>query len=149
MPYEERNAWVALIANVLIVSWFGWKVWTMSADGAFDGPDGLALWARTVLWMIPVSIVATIILSILFSIGASIATRDTDPSFVSDERDKRFSARGMIATMVVVSAGLIGGLVLLAFGGSAFVALNLILFSFAFGAFVSEALRLYFYRRGY
>jgi hypothetical protein len=149
MSYEERNAWVELFANVLIISFFGYRVWTLSGEGAFGGANGLTVWARTVLWMIPVSIVVTIVLTILFNIGAAVAMRDHDPGFVSDERDKRFGSRGMIAAIVVASAGWVIGLVLLALGGTALVTFNVILFAFAFGAFASQAVRLYFYRRGY
>jgi hypothetical protein len=149
MSYEERNTWVELIANVVIVAWFGHRVWTLNGEGAFDGADGLTVWAQTVLWMIPISIVMTVVLSILFNIGASVAMRDHDPSFISDERDKRFGSRGMMVAMGVASTGLILGLVLLALGGTALVTLNVVLFAFAFGAFASQAVRLYFYRRGY
>lgn len=149
MSYEERNAWVELIANVLIVSFFAYRVWTMNGEGAFDGSDGLTVWAQTVLWMIPISIVVTVVLTILVNVAAGVVARDHDPDFTSDERDKRFSGRGMIAAMVVSSAGLLIALGHLALGGSAFFALNIILFSFAAASFSSDVLKIFFYRRGY
>ena len=149
MSYEERNAWAAMLVNVMIVTYFGWKVFTMNAEGAFAGENGPVIWAQTVLWMIPVSIVATIVLTIVFNIAASIAANDENPDFTTDERDKRFSARSMIAAMIVISVGWIGGLVLLAMGGAVLVTLNVVLFGFAAGSFASDVTKIFFYRRGY
>ncbi len=149
MSYEERNAWAAMVVNVMIVAYFGWKVLTMSAEGAFDGADGPMIWAQTVLWMIPASIVATIILTIVFNIAAGIAARGEDPDFTTDERDQRFSARSMIASMIVISIAWLGGMVLLAMGGAVLVMLNILLFGFAAGSFASDVTKIFFYRRGY
>jgi len=149
MSYEERNAWAAMLVNVLIVGYFGWKVITMNADGAFAGPDGPTIWARTVLWMIPASIVATIVLTIVFNIAAGVAARGENPDYTTDERDKRFSARSMITAMIVISLGWLGGLILLAMGGAVLVTLNVVLFGFAAGSFASDVTKIFFYRRGY
>ncbi|MBU1173823.1 MAG: hypothetical protein KKH72_00330 [Alphaproteobacteria bacterium] len=149
MNYEERNTWVSLVTGILVVGYFLGKVLAMNENGEFAGVDGLTVWARTVLWMIPVSIVLTIVLTILVNIAAGIAEKDHDPDFTSDERDKRFSGRGMIAAMVVSSIGLLAALGHLALGGDAFLAFNVILFTFAAASLSSDVLKLFFYRRGY
>ena len=149
MNYEERNAWVSLVTGLLVAGYFLQKVMAMHGAGEFAGPDGLTVWAQTVLWMIPASIVLTIVLTILVNIGAGIITQDHNPDFTTDERDKRFSGRAILAAMIVASAGLLIALGHLALGGAVFLALNVILFGFAAGSLFSDALKIFFYRRGY
>jgi hypothetical protein len=149
MTHEEKNTLVALVTNLLVTGFFAIRLIQMYQAGAFDGADSLVVWARTVLWMIPVSIVVTIVLMILFQIGFAIATRDAKPSFIIDERDKQFSRWSYIATIVVAGAGWMVALILLAFGLSAFAALNIVLFAFGAGDLASHLVKLYRYRRGY
>lgn len=149
MTYTERNNFVAIFNNLVVSGYFVWRILGMYQQGAFDGPDGLALWAQTVLWVIPISIAATIVLTILFNIVFAIAVRESNPEMVSDERDKLFGNRAMLTTMAVASAGFILSLVILALGWTAFLALNLILAGFALADFAGNIVKLVSYRRGY
>lgn len=149
MSHEEKNTLVAIVTNVLVTVFFAFKILQMHQAGAFAGADGLMIWARTVLWMIPVSIAITVVFAIGFSIVFAIVTRNPKPSFIVDERDKGLSKLSMQATMIVAGAGWIMALILLAFGWSAFGALNMVLFSFAFGDLGGSLLKMYHYRRGY
>lgn len=148
MSYEERNTLVAIFVNVGVVAGFVWLIVSMQGEGAFAGGDGLRVWARTVLWIIPVSIVATIVVTIIFNIVFAIATREMDPDTVVDERDRSISIMGMRVTMVVASVGFIGALGALAVGWPAFIALNIILAGFALGDLCGSLTRLVLYRRG-
>lgn len=149
MPFKERNIVVAIFTNLIVIAYFAWRICRMLQDGQFDGSDALTVWARTVLWMIPLSIVATIIGTILFNIIYAIVTRQPKPSFVVDERDKAIEITGMKATMVVISTGFMLGMVALAFGWTGFTVFNLILFSFAFADLGGNLVKLALYRRGY
>ena len=148
MGYEERNTLVAIFVNVSVVAGFVWLILSMQGEGAFAGSDGLTVWARTVLWIIPASIVATIVITIVFNIVFAIATREADVDTVVDERDRSISILGMRVTMVVASVGFIGALVMLAVGWPVFLALNLILAGFALGDLCGSLTRLFLYRRG-
>lgn len=148
MSHEERNTLVAILVNLSMAGWMTWRIAAMQGAGRFDGPDGLAVWARTVLWVIPVGIVVTIAAVILFNIVFAIATRDENPSFVTDERDRLIGIQGMRVTLVVASAGFLGALVALALGTGAFAVLNAILASFAAGDLLGSLAKLRLYRRG-
>ncbi|SFR34650.1 hypothetical protein SAMN04488005_0686 [Yoonia tamlensis] len=148
MSYEERNTVAGLITSLIVLVYFGGRIWGTWADGGFDGPDGLTLWARTVLWMIPACVVVTIVVTILFNIGHAIFTGTANPSFVTDERDAHIGKRAMQLSMVLISAGFLLALGVLAIGASALVVLNLILASFALGAVASEVFKLAAYRFG-
>jgi CHASE2 domain-containing sensor protein len=118
----------------------------MYGEGAFAGDEGLAVWARTVLWVIPASVVASIVVTILFNIVFSIATQDEDPDTTVDERDRSISIKGMRVTMVVASAGFIGALAMLALGWSPLIGLNVILAGFALGDLSGSVTRMALYR---
>jgi hypothetical protein len=148
MPYQERNIVVAIFTNLVIVIYFALRIYGMFQDGQFDGAGGLMLWARTILWMIPVSIVATIIATILFNIFYAILTNQPKPSFVVDERDRAIEITGMKVTVVVISAGFMAAMVALAFGWTAFIVFNVILFSFAMADLGGNLVKLTMYRFG-
>jgi len=149
MTHEERNNLIAIVTSLLINGWLGWRVWTLYQAGEFAGPDALMLWARTVLWVIPASVVLTIILTIVFTILFAIATRDENPDFTVDERDKNFGRRGMIAAMVVASGGFLLAVGLLALGWTAFAAFNILYAGFALASLAGNVVTLGSYRRGY
>jgi len=149
MSYEERNTIVALFTNLSVMTLLTLRLLSLHQGGAFAGPAALELWAQNVLWIIPASIVAAIILSILFNIGFAIVTREKNPDFVVDERDKAFGIKAMQTTIVVASAGFIGALGALAMGWQALIAFNIILGAFALGDLSGNVLKLFLYRRGY
>ena len=146
MPSEERNTIVGLITSLIVNAYFFWRISQMFADGTSEAPDGLQIWAQTVLWVVPVSIVATIALTILASILHGIFTGETKGIFVKDERDRQFELWGMGATMALAVAGFLGSMVLLALGYSPFIAFNLIYLSFALGDVAGNVLKLAMYR---
>ncbi|RYG92875.1 hypothetical protein EU803_01860 [Loktanella sp. IMCC34160] len=146
MTHTERNTLIAILINLGIIFVFGSRLWALHETGAFDAADGLTVWAKTVLWMIPVSIGATIVGTILFEILYSIATNNPKPELISDERDHQISIYGMRVTMVVASAGFIAALVGLAFGWTAVAALSLILAGFALGDLTGNLARMARYR---
>lgn len=149
MTYEDRNNLVAIFNNLIVSGYFVWRIYGMYLEGAFEGPDGLSLWAQTVLWVIPVSIAATIVLTIAFNIVFAIAVRDPNPEMVSDERDRQFGRRSIMTSVFVASAGFILSLVLLALGGEVFYALNLILVGFVLADLSGSLVKFISYRRGY
>lgn len=148
MSHEERNTVAALLTSLIVLSYFGSRIWTTWDAGGFDGPDGLTAWARTVLWMIPASIVVTIVMTIGFNILHAIVTNTPNPSFIVDERDAQIARRGNQVTMVVVGAGFFGSLVALALGRDALMVMNLILASFALGAVAGDLSKIAAYRFG-
>ena len=146
MTHTERNTLIAILINLGIIYVFGSRLWDLHQSGAFAAADGLAVWAKAVLWMIPVSIGATIIGTILFEILYAIATNNPNPETITDERDHQISNFGMKVTIVVASAGFIGALIGLAYGWSAVGALSLILAGYALGDLIGNLARMARYR---
>lgn len=149
MTYQDRNNVVSIIVAILVNGYVISRLIEMNATGLFDGPDAPNVWARMIIWVIPISIAATIIGTILFNIGYAIVTGTEKPSFVVDERDRLFEQRSMIAVMILVVIGFFGMVIGLAIGWSALVAINILYFAFAAGSIAGDAVKFISYRRGY
>ena len=115
MSQEERSAVVSIFVNIAVDLWVILRLWDLWQTGALGGPDGLQIWARTVLWAIPMAIVGTIVLTILAAILHGAITRQ--PDIGKDERDTAYQLRGMATTMIVASFGVVAAIVVLCFGG--------------------------------
>ena len=146
MPSEQRNTIVSLLTSLIVNAYFFWRIAGMFADGTSEAGDGLQIWAQTVLWVVPVSIVATIVLTILASILHGIVTGERKGLFVKDERDRQFELWGMGATMAMAVAGFLGSMTLLALGYSPFIAFTVIYLSFALGDLTGSVLKLAMYQ---
>jgi hypothetical protein len=133
MSFEERNTLTAVLTDLLVIGLFIWQITTRAGTGAFDGPDGLIHWARLVLIMIGVGIVASIALTVVVSIAFSLFRREAMPPPLVDERDQQIRLRGAQVTLLLASATFVGALIGLAFGVTLFTTLNLMLAAFAVG----------------
>ena len=149
MSFEERNA-----VTGILVSFVTWAIMLTvlmrkAADGQFDGTDGLQAWAQAVLWLILIGIAMAIVMTILFNIAYAVISGEKKPDFLHDERDTLIGLRGMQATLIVLSSGVVGAFIALAWGTSMLTVLNLILASCALSSFASEVTKLILYRRGF
>lgn len=149
MSFEERNAVSGILVCFVIWGVMLFVLFRKSAAGAFDGPAGLANWAQSVLWLILIGIAIAIVMTILFNIAYAIVTGDKKPDFRRDERDNLIGLRGIQATLIVITFGIIGAIVALAFGASILFALNMILAACALSSFASDVTKLILYRRGF
>ena len=118
----------------------------MFEDGRLSGDDAIMIWARAMLWVIPVGIALVIAATILFNIGYAIATNNENPSFLVDERDHAISGFGMKVTLIVTSIGFIGLIIALAMGTEVLTALIGMWFAFAAGSLVGDLSKLVRYR---
>ncbi len=149
MSFEERNTVVGILIS--LISW-GLMVSVLAARhsaGAFDGADGPMLWARSVLWLILIAIGIGIALTILFNIGYAVVTGERKPLFLKDERDSQIGLLGLQVTLVVISVGIVGAVVALAFGVGVVLALNIVLAACAAGDMAGMLTKMVLYRRGF
>lgn len=147
MSYQEIKNIVSLIATILIFGFYCLYVFQMYPEGSLDQTNTFSFWGSVILILIPVTIVAKIIINILFSIIYRIATKEVEPSF-SDELDKLIELKATRNSHYVFIIGFLlsmGSLVLDMTPSVMF----LVLF---FCGFLSEMVgvitRLYLYRRG-
>jgi hypothetical protein len=149
MTYQDRNNAVSIIVNLVVNGYIVLRLLEMNAAGQFDGLDAVNVWARMVVWVIPIAIGATIIGTFLFNIGYAIVTGKDKSSFLVDERDKLFDRRGIIAVVIFAGGGFMLAIIGLALGWSALTGFNLIYFAMALGSISADLVKFISYRRGY
>jgi len=142
MVYEERNTWVGLIVSAIGMAIYVIVVLEQASGGSLTD----VVWWPIMLWTIGGSIIASIVLSILWGIFAGM--REPDGVGKSDERDRDIARMGSrVGQAFMVIAGL-GVIVLCAFEADWFWIANTMFFGFALSAFVGGVASVIAYRRG-
>lgn len=149
MIYRDRNTVVSIITALIVNFYIVLRLLDMNEAGQFDGPDAVTVWARMLVWVIPISIGVTIVGTILFNIGYAIVTGNPKPDFLVDERDHLFDRRGVTAFVICAGAGFMLALAGLAYGWSALIGFNIIFFAMALGSLSADIIKFISYRRGY
>lgn len=149
MSFEERNALSGLATSLIAWAVMGSAMWRKYSAGQFDGPDGVMLWARSMLWLIAFGIAFGIILAIAFAIIDAIVHGKEKNHTQTDERDRLIALLGYRITLAAVSIGLVGAILGMAFGWTAVQGLMLIFVSCALGDTVGVAYKVFRYRRGF
>ncbi|KJL31572.1 hypothetical protein [Microbacterium oxydans] len=142
MTYEERNAWTGLIVGIIALPIYILVVLQRAGGGPLTAVD----WFPLMLWMIGLSILAIIVLSILWGLIAH--AKDPDGTGRSDIRDRDISRMGgRVEQAFVVIAGL-GVIVLCAIGADVFWIAHTMFLGFAVSAIIGGIARVIAYRRG-
>ena len=115
MSYQERQNIVNIISGVLITAIYAWIVYQRQLEGSIDLTVDYKTWGIVFLIFIGVSIVARIIIMIIFHIINAIATRDeVIPS--EDERDKLIKLKATRNSHYVFTSGFTMSIIALAAG---------------------------------
>lgn len=146
MSYQERENIVDIVSSMAILAVFAWYLL-----GRISGD--LALWNDRVFWatmflvLIIGSIIARIVIIIIFNIVHRIATQEAEPGFL-DERDRAIEFRAIRLAHWIFVIGVIAAIGTQAFGlPIAGLFLIVLLAGFA-SDLVSTVLRIILYRRG-
>lgn len=138
MTYEERTTWAQLL--VAIVGTVAYVVIVLGkADG---GPLVDVAYQSTMLWVIGLSIVASILLSITFSIVSG------ERSFRSDQRDKEIGAFGTRMGQAWIVIGALAAMLMAMAEWDWFWIANSLYFGFVIGAMFEGVAKVVAYRRG-
>ena len=146
MSYAEREALAGLITSLIVIGLLLWQLSGQQAAGAFDGPDALKLWARSVLVLIGWSIGIAILVAIASAILHSLVTGEKSDDR-RDERDRDIDRRALIWAWYLLSFGLLGVIIALAFGDTALSAMNAVLALCVLSEAFRDAAKLVLYRR--
>ena len=147
MSYQEKKNIVSLMGTVLVFGLYCLYVFQRDQIGNIHSSDTLSFWGAFILILIPVSIIAKIIITIIFNIIHRITTQETEPSF-SDELDKIIELKAMRNSYFVFIIGFLLSMVALVLEMQVS-AMFIILIA---AGFVSEMVggltQLYLYRKG-
>ena len=147
MSAHERQAIVSLLTTLLLVVFFVGYVLPRYPAGDPYAPEVFHFWGVAFVILVPVSIVANIAVSIVFSIVYAMATREKASSF-PDERDKFIELRALRNALFVFITGFSLAMGSLAIGMPPSV-MFIILLGSGYGAgLVGSISQLYLYRKG-
>jgi hypothetical protein len=148
MSYQERQAIVSLVSNILVLAGYSAYMFQRYPQESPYSPEIFRFWGAYFLILIPVSIVARIIIVIVFHIVNAIATRDERVP-ITDERDRLIESKAQTSASWVFITGFILAMGSLAFDQPPTVMFILLLGAGLLSEVVSEVSRFYFYRRGF
>lgn len=148
MSLAEREALSGLITTLLVVVLFAVRLSGQAAEGAFDGPDAVQVWARSVLVLVGLSILLAIGVTVVQAIVLRLVTGEPPEDGPKDERDRAIDLRALRVVFYILSFGILGIVVALALGVPVFTALNLLLALTALTEMTKDALKLVLYRTG-
>ena len=146
MPYGERETLCSLITTLIVTLLFLWRLSGQHEAGLFLGPEALQLWARSVLILVAWSIGIAIAVAIGFHVGHTVLTGEKSDDR-RDERDHLIDRRALTFAWYLLSFGILGVIIALALGTSAFLAMNLILGLCATSEICKDSVKLWLYRR--
>ncbi len=147
MSYQEKQNIVNIFSGLLITGIYAILVYQRHLRGVFDLTEDFRKWGVIFLIFMGVSIVARIILYIIFHIINAIATRE-EKLPIEDERDKLIKLKSTRNSYYTFSGGCITAIVWLALGMPvygifvAFVATGLL------AEIVDNGSQIYYYRKG-
>ncbi len=147
MSFQERRAIVSLISSILITAAYSAYMIQRYPEASPYSIEVFRFWGAFFLILIPVSIVAKIVIYIVFYIVNTIATREEEPS-ITDERDKLIELKATTRSLYVFMFGF-----LLAMGSLVVDMQPSVMFIILIGSgiaseMVSDISQFYFYRRG-
>ena len=160
MSYPQKRTLVNIFTMAAV-----YTAYCLTAFSRHSLAGDLRPWVITMLTFIGITILAQIIIQIVFhvllSIGISVkeAVKRQNPEgseieealkseLVEDERDKMIELKSLRASSVTMTAGLILGLVSIILGYTPAVMLNLFYGTFFIGTIAEGVLNLILYRKG-
>jgi hypothetical protein len=147
MTYQEKQNVVNIFSALIITVIYAWLVWQRQQQGQFDLTEDFRQWGIVFLIFIGISIVARIIIQIIFHIGNAIATRE-EKIPAEDERDKLVKLKAIRNSYYAFTGGFVVSVMGLALGMPvywifiAFVGFGMI------AEIVDNGSQIYYYRKG-
>ncbi|MFB7815555.1 hypothetical protein [Paenibacillus chitinolyticus] len=147
MSYQEKKIFVSIISNILIFTLYTLYAVNKAEEGSITSASDFSFWGSFILVLLPVSIVAKIIIHIVFIIINKIATNEDEPSF-EDELDKIIELKADRVSLYMFFFGFILSMIPLVTDLPTYLTfLVLILFGFL-SDLLGRIAQLYFYRKG-
>jgi hypothetical protein len=150
MSYQEKNITVSLASYLLIVGYYLVNLFQMLREGGLVSARLFGLWATVILATIIVNIIASILTNILLTIVEAIkAQKYEEPRFIADERDKVIELKGIHASYITFSVGVLVSVLAFTFGQPPLVMVSLIIFFAIAAEIIGDISQIYLYRRGF
>ncbi|MBI5842014.1 MAG: hypothetical protein HZB19_18155 [Chloroflexi bacterium] len=150
MSYQEKNITVSLVTHLLIVGYYLVNLFQMHQAGGLVSTRVFSLWVIVIAAAIIINIIGSILTNILLSIVHAIKTgTEQEERFIEDERDKLIGLKGIRASYITFSVGVLLAMLTFVFGQPPLVMFSLIIFFSIAAEIIGDISQLYFYRRGF
>lgn len=147
MSFQEKKNIVSLVTTLLIFSVYSMYVFQKYQEGSFHTTNEFSFWGAFILVLIPVSIVAKIIIHIIFSIINTIATNEKEP-LITDELDQLIALKSTRNSHYVFIIGFLLSMIPLAMGQPPYLMFIILISSGLLSEVVGIFTQLYLYRKG-
>ncbi|XMB73047.1 hypothetical protein RJI07_03825 [Mycoplasmatota bacterium WC30] len=153
MSYNEKKSLTNIISSVLITTIYAFIIYQKYLNGVLDDSNIFKFWAIIILIFIPISIVARIIIMIIFHILESVVRAAQgedieDEMDITDERDKLIQMKSTAISTYIFCIGFILALVTQLFDISNHVFFIVLIGFGLITDVVSELLIIRYYRKG-
>ncbi|MDN5202706.1 hypothetical protein QQ008_15055 [Fulvivirgaceae bacterium BMA10] len=148
MSYQEKRAIVSILSSLLIFGCYSFYVFQINQEESLSRINEPGFWGSFILILIPVSIVAKIIIYILFLIINKIATNESAPSF-EDERDKLIELKATRNSHYVFAIGFLLAMVTQVIDMPLYSMFIILISSGLVTEIIDEISKFYLYRRGF
>jgi hypothetical protein len=148
MSYHEKRAIVNMSSSVLVTVIYSVYLYIRYLAGGGEFINDPRFWGKAFLIFIAVTIVANIIINIVFTIHYRLTTKEEEPS-ISDERDKLIELKGSRNALIVFSIGMVLSMVTQVLGLPLYVMFITMIYSGLLSSVIDEYTQFYLYRRGF
>lgn len=147
MSYREKENIVNILSSILITGIYAWIIYQKQLAGTIDLTDDFQKWGVIFLIFAGISIVARIIIYIIFSIINTIITRE-EKIPKEDERDKLIKLKATRNSSYSFSIGFFMAILALAVGLPAYWLFILFVISGVISELIDNGSQMYYYRKG-
>jgi uncharacterized membrane protein len=148
MSYQERRSLVSLISTLAITGAYTAYMLQRYPDAGAYSPEVFRFWGLFFIVLIPVSIIARVIIHILFSILNTIATQEAEPS-ITDERDRLIELKASRNALYAFSLGVVLAMGALVFEQPPSTMFILVTAAGVASEIIDSLSQFFFYRRGF
>jgi nucleoside recognition membrane protein YjiH len=147
MSYEERRSIVSLISTILINLVYAVVMLPRFPEVDAYSPEVFKFWASYVLILIPVTVIAKIIIHIVFVIMSAVTTGEYDEEMV-DERERLIKLKSAQIAQYLFALGFMLAMVMLVIEQPPTIMFVVLIGAGILTDAASDLTELYYYRRG-
>lgn len=147
MSYREKENIVNILSSILITGIYAWIIYQKQLAGTIDLTDDFQKWGIVFLIFAGISIIARIIIYIIFSIINAIITRE-EKIPKEDERDKLIKLKATRNSSYSFSIGFFMSILALAIGMPSYWLFILFVISGVISELIDNGSQMYYYRKG-
>jgi hypothetical protein len=149
MSYRETNISVSLVSYLLVLGYFLVNWLQMYQEEGLASEKVFRLWLIVIAASILLNILGSILTNIVLNIEHAIKTNSKEAArLIEDERDKLIELKGVKATYIAFSIGVLVSMLTFVFGQPPLVMFSLIILFSMTAEIIGDSVQLYFYRRG-